>query len=105
MCINAYSRIFTHRVSKKNLPQRNNQPMLAKTRRRVRYLALLLLYHANNSVRNRSYLHRCALLATAESPWMKLYRHGDASSFLTMTGMSRQAFLQLFDVLFIDGHQ
>jgi hypothetical protein len=36
---------------------------------------------------------------------MKLYRYGDASSFLTMTGMSRQAFLQLFDVLFIDGHQ
>jgi len=34
-----------------------------------------------------------------------LYRHGDASSFLIMTGMSRQAFLQLFDVLFIDGHQ
>jgi hypothetical protein len=33
-----------------------------------------------------------------------LYRHGDASSFLIMTGMSRQAFLQLFDVLFIDGH-
>jgi hypothetical protein len=80
--------------------------MSAKTRRRVRYLALLLLLiHANNSVRNRSYLHRCALLAPAESPWTKLYRYGDASSFLTMTGMSRQAFLQLFDVLFIDGHQ
>jgi hypothetical protein len=36
---------------------------------------------------------------------MKLYHYGDASSFLTMTGMSRQAFLQLFDVLFIDSHQ
>jgi hypothetical protein len=36
---------------------------------------------------------------------MKLYRYGDASSFLTMTGMSRPAFLQLFNVLFIDGHQ
>ena len=80
--------------------------MLAKTRRRVRYLALfLLLIHANNSVRNRSYLHRCAILAPAESPWTKLYRYGDASSFLTMTGMSRPAFSQLFNVLFMDGHQ
>ena len=80
--------------------------MLAKTRHRVRYLALfLLLIHANNSVRNRSYLHRCAILAPAESPWTKLYRYGDASSFLTMTGMSRPAFLQLFNVLFMDGHQ
>jgi hypothetical protein len=35
---------------------------------------------------------------------MKLYCYGDASSFLMRTGMSRQAFLQLFDVLFIDGH-
>ncbi len=73
--------------------------MLAKTRHRVRYLALfILLIHASNLVRNRSYLHRCTLLAPAESPWMKLYRYGDASSFLTMTGMSHQAFLQLFDL-------
>jgi hypothetical protein len=80
--------------------------MLAKTRRRVRYLALLLLLiHANNSVRNCSYLHHCAILAPAESPWMKLYHYGDDSSFLTMTGMSRPAFLQLFDALFMDGHQ
>jgi hypothetical protein len=103
-----YKRIFTyfHASSfKKKLPQRNNQPML-KTRHRVRYLALLLLLiHANNLVRNRSYLHRCALLAPAESPWTKLYHHGGAPSFLMMTGMSRQAFLQLFDILFIDGHQ
>jgi hypothetical protein len=79
--------------------------MLAKTRCRVRYLALfVLLIHASNSVRNRTYLHHCALLVPAESPWMKLYRYGNASSFLTMTGMSQQAFLQLFDILFMDGH-
>jgi hypothetical protein len=48
--------------------------MLVKMRRRVRYLALLLLLiHANSSVRNRSYLHHCASLEPAESPWMKLY--------------------------------
>ena len=79
--------------------------MLAKTHRRVRYLALfVLLIHASNSVRNRTYLHRCASLAPAESPWMKLYHYGDAF-FLTMTGMSHQAFLQFFDLLFIGGHQ
>jgi hypothetical protein len=36
---------------------------------------------------------------------MKLYRHGDASSFLTMTGLSWQAFSLLFDVLFPDNQQ
>jgi hypothetical protein len=56
-------------------------------------------------VRNRSYLHRCFILAPAESPWTKLYRYGDASSFLTMTSMSCPAFLQLLNVLFMDGHQ
>jgi hypothetical protein len=80
--------------------------MLVKTSCRVRYLALfVLLIHVSNSVRIRSYLHNCTLLMPAESPWMKLYHYGDASSFLTMTGMSWQAFLQIFDVLFVDHHQ
>jgi heme exporter protein D len=35
---------------------------------------------------------------------MKLCHYGDASPFLTMTGMSWQAFLQLLDVLLIDHH-
>jgi hypothetical protein len=91
---------------KKNMTQKNNQPMLARTRRRLRYLCLfILLFHASNSVRDRTYLHRCAILAPAESPWIKLYRHGDASSFLTMTGLSRQAFSLLLNVLFPDNQQ
>jgi len=77
--------------------------MLVKTRRRIEYLMLfILLIHASNSVCNHTYLHCCALLSHAESPWTKLYRHGDDSSFLNLTGLSRQAFKQLYYVLFLD---
>jgi hypothetical protein len=76
--------------------------MLASKRRRVKYLALLiLLIHASNSIRDRTKLHRCSLLSHNESPWIKLYRHGDASSFLNMTGLTRHAFSLLHDVLFV----
>ena len=75
--------------------------MLVKTRKRVLYFCLfVVLVHASNSVRNRTKLHRCAVLLPFESPWAKLYHHGDASSFLTMTGMTRNAFTILHDVLF-----
>jgi hypothetical protein len=41
--------------------------MLAKTRRRVRYLALfILLIPASNSVGNCSYLYQCTLVAPTE---------------------------------------
>jgi hypothetical protein len=46
-------------------------------------------------------LHHCALLKHHESPWLKLYCRGDASSFPTMTGLSRQAFSLLHEVLFL----
>ena len=76
--------------------------MLASKRRRVKYLALLiLLIHASNSIRDRTKLHRCSLLSHNESPWIKLYRHGDASSFLNMTGLTRHDFSLLHDVLFV----
>ena len=79
-----------------------NQPMLDSTQRKVKIICLLLLLiHASNSVRNRTKLRRCALLSPHESPWAKLYHCGDASSFLTMTGMSRQAFSLLHDILFL----
>jgi hypothetical protein len=57
-----------------------NQPTLVQTRQRVKYLCLfVLLVHASNSVRNRTKLHRCALLSPHESPWAKLFHFGDAS--------------------------
>ena len=84
-----------------------NQPMLVKMRKRVLYFCLfVVLVHASNSVRNRTKLHRCEVLLPFESPWAKLYHHGDASSFLTMTGMTRNAFTILHDVLFFgEQHQ
>jgi hypothetical protein len=45
------------------------------------------------------------LLSPTESPWTKLYRYSDASSFLIMTGMTCQAFMELFDILFVDCNQ
>ena len=72
-----------------------------RNRRKVKYLiAGLLLIHAYNSQRNRTKLHRVALVAPHESPWNRLYLYGVASSFLTMTGLSREAFTLLHDVLF-----
>lgn len=92
--------LFSHLRSWQSSP--SNQPMLASRRRRVKYLALLiLLIHASNSVHDRTKLHRCALLSHHESPWIKLYRHGDASSFLNMAGLTRHAFSLLHNVLFV----
>jgi hypothetical protein len=72
----------------------------------VNYLALfVLLIHASNSVRNHTYLHHCALLTSAESPWTNIYRYGNASTFWSLTRLSRQAFSLLFNVLFIDDNQ
>ncbi len=79
-----------------------NQPMLVQTWHRVKYLCLfILLVHASNSVCNCTKLHCCALLLPHKSPWAKLFCFGDASSFLTMTGMTRCLFGLLYDVLFL----
>ena len=75
--------------------------MLASTRRKVRYLLLIVtLIHAHNSVRRRTKLHRCAILSPSESPWQRLYYHGDSSSFLLMTGLTRRAFHLLLNTVF-----
>ena len=45
----------------------------------------------------------CAIILTPnESPWQKLYHHGDPSSFLLMTGLTREALVLLIQVLFPD---
>jgi hypothetical protein len=76
--------------------------ILVKMWQRVNYRCLfVLVVHASNSVCNRTKLHHCALLNPHESPWAKLFHCGDASTFLTMSGVSRQAFTLLHDVLFL----
>ena len=54
--------------------------------RLVLLVVLLLQYH--NSIRDRHYLHRSAIIAPRESPWRKLYKKGDDSSFLHVTGLN-----------------
>ena len=64
----------------------------------VLLVVLLLQYH--NSIRDRHYLHRSAIVQPLQSPWMKLYTSGDDSSFLHMTGLNRQAFTELLEYIF-----
>ena len=62
----------------------------------VLLVVLLLQYH--NSIRNRHYLHRSAIVQPRESPWMKLYMSADDSSFLHMTGLNRQSFAEILEL-------
>ena len=59
---------------------------------------LLIKYH--NSIRDRSYLLRAAVVHPSLSPWRYLYEHGDDCSFLHLTGLTREAFIILQDILF-----
>jgi hypothetical protein len=65
-------------------------------------LALLACYH--NSLRARSYLLRAALIPPSLLPWPKLYDNGDSSSFLHVTGLSREAFNSLLNIVIPPGH-
>ena len=62
--------------------------------------ALLMLIQAYNSVRERHYLRRQAIVSAKLSPWMKLYLYGDDISFLNLTGFTREAFKKLRKILF-----
>jgi hypothetical protein len=64
----------------------------------VLLIVLLLQYH--NSIRDCHILHHSAILLPQHSPWKKLYKSADASSFLHMTGLTRHAFGSLLDYLF-----
>ena len=59
---------------------------------------LLIKYH--NSIRDRSYLLRAAVVHPSLSPWRYLYDHGDDGLFLHLTGLTREVFIILQDILF-----
>jgi len=61
-------------------------------------IILLVKYH--NSIRDRTYLLRAAVVHPSLSPWRYLYDHGDDGSFLHLTGLTREAFIVLHDILF-----
>lgn len=53
-----------------------------------------------NNQRDRHNLLRNALVQPSQSGWQHLLNFGDDNSFLTMTGLSRFAFMELEKVLF-----
>ncbi len=61
-------------------------------------LVTTIVYH--NSIRERSNLLRQSILLPSASPWQHLWDHGDAESFLLMTGVTREVFLMLLKVLY-----
>jgi len=65
-------------------------------------LVMLACYH--NSIRVHSYLLQAALVPPFLSPWRKLYDEGDSSSFLHVTGLTREAFDILLYVVIPPGH-
>ena len=62
----------------------------------------LVVYH--NSVCAWNKLPRTAILPPHLSAWCHLMEHGDASSFLLLTGLTRKAFSMLHDILKPPGH-
>jgi hypothetical protein len=65
-----------------------------------RLLIIILLLHYHNSIRNHHYLHRSANPELQRSPWKKLYKNGDMTSFLHMMGLTCCTFGLLLDYLF-----
>ena len=53
-----------------------------------------------NSLRERHYLRRAAVVKPRNSPWAHLYRNADDVSFFHIVGMSRATFENLKEVLF-----
>ncbi len=77
----------------------------ATTKYRVTILALVLSLCAySNSIHDRTWLYREAILPPSKAPWNHLFLHGDHSLFLLMTGLTREAFDMLHDILKPPGH-
>ena len=65
-----------------------------------RVLIVVLLFQLHNSIRTRHYLHRPVIVPPSDSPWQRLYEQAYPSSFLHMTGLTRQCFVMLLSALF-----
>ena len=63
------------------------------------FLLLLCLVEYYNRIRKREHLLREAVVLPRKSPWRQLMDFGDPSSFLLMTGLTREAFGTLHDIL------
>lgn len=79
--------------------------MRAKRAKVCKIILLVALIQAYNACRRRCYLTKYALLPPNLTPWQRLLDFGDEQSFLLMTGMSKNGFLYLEDVLFGNSHR
>ena len=61
---------------------------------------MLLLIDSFNKCRKRHRLTRSATPSPDRSPWSKLFHRGDDSSFLELTGVTRNVFFNLESILF-----
>ena len=68
-------------------------------------MALVAISVYPNSLRVRTYLLWDALAPPSLSPWCKLYDEGDESSFLHVTGLTREAFECLLIIVIPPGHR
>jgi hypothetical protein len=66
--------------------------------RQTPLIILLLQYH--NNIQDCHYLLRSAIVQPQESPWRSIYINADETSFLHLTGLSRNSFAILLDYLF-----
>ena len=68
-------------------------------------VALIAVAQFYNSLHDCTYLLKSAVLLPHLAPWHQLMDYADASSFLHMTGLTREAFILLLDIVQPPGHQ
>ena len=61
------------------------------------FILTLIIYH--NSICDRNFLLRAAILPPSKSPLHYLKHKGDPTSFLFMTGLTQEAFNMLHDIV------
>ena len=61
---------------------------------------ILSLIHYRNSIHKRSKLHRVAILFPESSPWQHVYDNADPQSFFSLTGVTREVFGVLLDIIY-----
>ena len=64
---------------------------------------LLVTIQYHNSIRDKGNLYRPAIVLPEHSAWQHLYVNADDTSFLLLTGVSREVFRMLLNILYPHG--
>ena len=97
---------FINAQSKKHKRTNMIEPLRKRRMRKIFVSCVAALFsaiHIFNSMRDRHYLTRSAILLPKLSPWRHLLCHGDDISFLELTGMSRSCFMLLYKEIVSEG--